>query len=80
MDLDAGSSVDPLSAAARRAQGIALSSNDARNYDAEIANLRERITTLEALVQRDEDVIRKLMGLLVSKGIATREEILASIK
>ena len=42
----------------------------------EIDALQERISQLEALVQRDEEVLRKLMGLLVDKGIATRDEIL----
>ncbi|WP_428268464.1 hypothetical protein [Haliangium sp.] len=44
--------------------------------DAEIQALQGRISQLEALVSRDEDVLRKVLGLLVDKGIATREEIL----
>jgi type IV pilus assembly protein PilB len=48
--------------------------------DAEIDVLQERISTLEALVARDEDVLRKLLALLVEKGIATREEILEYIR
>lgn len=44
--------------------------------DQEIRSLQERISQLEALVSRDEDVLRKVLGLLVDKGIATREEIL----
>jgi hypothetical protein len=44
--------------------------------DQEIRALQERISQLEALVSRDEDVLRKVLGLLVDKGIATREEIL----
>jgi type IV pilus assembly protein PilB len=48
--------------------------------DAEIASLQKRLATLEALVNRDENVIRKLLGLLVEKGLATREEILEAIK
>jgi hypothetical protein len=47
---------------------------------AEIKALQARISNLEALVSRDEDVIRKLLGLLVDKGIASREEILERIK
>lgn len=42
----------------------------------EIEALQERISQLEALVSRDEAVLRKLLGLLVEKGVATREEIL----
>jgi hypothetical protein len=48
--------------------------------DAEIFALQERISKLEALVVRDEDVLRKVLGLLVEKGVATREEILERIK
>lgn len=48
--------------------------------DAEIAALQQRISVLEALVSRDENVIRKLMGLLVQKGVTTREELLEAIK
>ncbi len=46
----------------------------------EILALQDRLSTLEALVSRDEDVIKKLLGLLVDKGIASREEILERIK
>jgi type IV pilus assembly protein PilB len=48
--------------------------------DAEIRALQERISKLEALVARDEDVLRKLLGLLVEKGVASRDEILERIK
>ncbi|MEM9491864.1 MAG: hypothetical protein AAGC55_22150, partial [Myxococcota bacterium] len=48
--------------------------------DAEILAMQERISHLEALVSRDEDVLRKLLGLLIEKGVATREEILDRIK
>ena len=30
---------------------------------------------LEATVERDEQVLRKLLSLLIEKGIATRDEI-----
>lgn len=50
------------------------------NRDAEIDALQERISKLEALVARDEDVLRKLLALLVEKGVATREEILEAIR
>lgn len=48
--------------------------------EAEIQALQARISQLEALVSRDEDVLRKLLGLLVEKGIATREEILERLR
>jgi len=72
---------DNMSAAQRRAHAISLSDDEPREHsDAAIVNLQERIAVLENLVQRDEDVIRKLLGLLIHKGVATREEILESIK
>ena len=43
--------------------------------DAEILSLQDRISKLEALVARDEEVLRKLLALLVDKGLATRDEI-----
>jgi hypothetical protein len=46
----------------------------------EIVALQQRVQQLEALVARDEDVIRKLMVLLIQKGICTRDEILERIK
>jgi hypothetical protein len=47
---------------------------------AEVAALHERIANLEALVRRDEDVLKKLMALLIEKGVATRDEILAKLR
>jgi hypothetical protein len=43
--------------------------------DKEIDALQQRISKLEALVARDEDILRKLLALLIEKKIATREEI-----
>jgi type IV pilus assembly protein PilB len=48
--------------------------------DKEIDALQGRISRLEALVARDEEVLRKVLALLVEKNIATREEILERIK
>lgn len=47
--------------------------------DAEIDALQDRISRLEALVERDEEVLRKLLALLVDKGLATRDEIVARL-
>jgi len=47
---------------------------------ADVAALQERIASLEALVRRDEEVLRQLMGLLIEKGVATREEIVERLK
>jgi hypothetical protein len=47
---------------------------------AEIHALQERISQLEALVARDEGVLRKVLALLVEKGVATRDEILERIR
>ena len=48
--------------------------------DAEIASLQHRLSQLEALVQRDEEVLRKLLALLIEKNVATRDEILERIR
>lgn len=48
--------------------------------DAEIAALQQRVARLEALVARDEQVLRKVLSLLVEKGLATREEIVERLK
>jgi len=48
--------------------------------DAEIEALQTRISRLEALVARDEEVLRKVLALLVEKDVATRDEILDRIK
>jgi type IV pilus assembly protein PilB len=48
--------------------------------DAEIDALQHRLSALEALVARDEEVLRKLLALLVEKELATRDEILERIK
>jgi len=77
----AAAPADAMTAAQRRAHAFALTQAGASNgANAEIANLQERIAKLEALIHRDEDVIRKLLGLLVEKGVASREEILDRIK
>ena len=47
---------------------------------ADLAVLQERIAALEALVRRDEDVLKKLMGLLIEKGVATRDEIVERLQ
>ncbi len=41
----------------------------------EIEALQQRISKLEAQVARDEAVLRKLLALIIEKGLATREEI-----
>ena len=75
----------PESASQLRAHAFSMAETSAPvaatvEREAEILSLQERLAKLEALVSRDEDVLRKLLGLLVEKGIATREEILERIK
>lgn len=48
--------------------------------DAEIAALQQRVSRLEALVDRDEAVLRKVLALLVDKGVASRDEIVERLK
>ena len=75
--------------AARRREGLRPAPSPTRpppismpppSRDAEIDVLQDRISKLEALVERDEEVLRKLLALLVEKGVATREEILERIR
>jgi type IV pilus assembly protein PilB len=47
---------------------------------AEIVALQNRLSALEALVERDEGVLRKILSLMVEKGLATREEVLERLK
>lgn len=47
---------------------------------AEINALQQRVSRLEALVARDENVLRKVLALLVEKGVASRDEILERLK
>jgi hypothetical protein len=46
----------------------------------EMQAVQRRVATLESLINRDEDVLRKLMSLLIEKRVASREEILDRIK
>jgi hypothetical protein len=59
---------------------IQTGARDTQERNREILALQVRVQQLEALVQRDEDVLRKLLGLFIEKGLATREEILDRIK
>ncbi len=51
-----------------------------RDRDAEIDALQDRLSRLEALIERDEEVLRKLLALLVEKNVATRDEILERLR
>src|SRR5262249_8494158 len=44
-----------------------------------IEKLQVRVTQLEALLSRDEAVIRKLLGLLIDSRLLTREQILGCL-
>jgi hypothetical protein len=78
----ADQSAGQSAAAARRAQQFEFSETASREAEQqrEISSLQSRVQTLEALVQRDEDVLRKLLALMIEKGLATREEILERLK
>jgi hypothetical protein len=57
-------------------EASSLLPNEPRSRDREIDALQQRISKLEALVERDEAVLRKLLALLIDKGVATRDEII----
>ena len=65
-----GSGADPAAAGLPRSP----------ERDAEVTALQQRVSRLEALMARDENVLRKVLGLLVDKGLATRDEILERLK
>ena len=46
----------------------------------EVRVLQQRISRLEQLVIRADGVLRKLLSLLIDKGVATRDEIAEWIK
>ncbi|MCA9665428.1 MAG: hypothetical protein KC503_07565 [Myxococcales bacterium] len=41
--------------------------------------LRTEVAQLKALLERDEKVLRRLMGLLIDKGLCTRDELVARL-
>jgi len=47
---------------------------------AEFTRLQERVQRLEGLLSRNEDIIRKLMRLLIDKSVTSRDEILSAIR
>jgi type IV pilus assembly protein PilB len=47
---------------------------------AALASLQDRVAALEGLVARDEEVIKKLMGLLIDKGVVSRDELIDRLK
>lgn len=52
----------------------------AAERDAEVSALQIRLSQLEGVVQRNEDILRKLVVLLIEKGIASRDEILERMR
>ena len=70
-----GGAPRPSSHPARGHEPLGGGSVSIGDRDREIDALQKRISKLEALVARDEDVLRKLLALLIEKGLATREEI-----
>jgi type IV pilus assembly protein PilB len=63
-----------------RHTGIELDEAPAGVNPSEVAALQTRITKLEQLISRDEEVLRKLLSLLIEKGVASREEILERLR
>jgi type IV pilus assembly protein PilB len=45
----------------------------------QVEQLRQEVVRITALLDRDEKVIRKLMALLVEKGICTKQELMARL-
>jgi len=58
----------------------ALEHREIAEVTAREAELRARVEQLEALLERDEGVLRTLLALFVEKGIISREELRERIK
>ncbi len=69
----------PVAGGATASSGPISIGLGANEREREMVALQARVQHLEALVARDEDVLRKLLGLLIEKGLASREEILDRI-
>lgn len=64
----------------RSAPDLSLPSLADPNDDLEIESLRSELKEVRAMLQRDELVLRKLMSLIVQKGVCTREELVARLQ
>lgn len=62
------------------ARAVAVEVRDPTISSAEFTRLQERVSRLEGLLARNEDIIRKLMRLLIDKDVTTRDEIMAAIR
>jgi hypothetical protein len=72
----------PVEVVAARGSGErrAVEVRDPSISAAEFTRLQERVQRLEGLLSRNEDIIRKLMRLLIDKSVTSRDEILAAIR
>jgi len=62
------------------AERRAVATHDPTVSVAEFTRLQERVQRLEGLLGRNEDIIRKLMRLLIDKSVTSRDEIMAAIR
>jgi type IV pilus assembly protein PilB len=73
--------LEMMGAAARRGgERRSIEVRDPAISAAEFTRLQERVQRLEGVVSRNEDIIRKLMRLLIDKSVTSREEILSAIR
>lgn len=70
----------PGGAAGRQREVRSVEVRDPAISAAEFTRLQERVQRLEAVVSRNEDIIRKLMRLLIDKSVTSRDEILSAIR
>jgi type IV pilus assembly protein PilB len=68
-----------LTAGARRAQGLDALMAPSGDQQAIIDDLQARVAKLESLLARDEDVLRKLLAIVVERGLLTREDLMARL-
>lgn len=72
--------LDVMPAKRRELPPRAVEIKDPTITAAEFTRLQERVQRLEALVSRNEDIMRKLMRLLIDKSLTSRDEIMAAIR
>lgn len=70
----------PVEVVSRQGPRRAVEIKDPTITAAEFTRLQERVQRLEGLLSRNEDIIRKLMRLLIDKSVTSRDEIMAAIR
>ena len=84
-DLEADQSGQVKKPGARRRRessqsGAAQLYSKIASLETQVRDLQQRVAVFEALITRDEDVLRKLLQLLVEKGVASKDTLARKFK